>query len=75
MVVYITFCLIGVTTFGQQKTDFARYGLAFARLFELMVDKPEMDDFLSDNLFGVLPAALSSSSAVPGRHSFSSMAG
>ncbi len=73
MVVYITFCLIGVTTFGQQKTDFARYGLAFARLFVLMVDKPEMDDYLSDNLFGVLPASLSSSSAV--RHSFSSMAG
>jgi hypothetical protein len=41
VVVYITFCLIGVTTFGQQNTDFADYASGFARLFDLMVrDRP-----------------------------------
>ena len=47
VIIYITFCLIGVTTFGQKLPDYSRYGSCFAKLMDLMIDKPDFpDDYL-----------------------------
>jgi hypothetical protein len=49
IVIYLTFCLIGVTTFGQKLEDYASYGRCFGRLMDLMIDKPDFPTDYIDN--------------------------
>ena len=41
VIILLTFCLIGVTTFGQKLEDYSSYGRCFGRLMDLMIDKPD----------------------------------
>ena len=74
-IVYVVFCLIGVTTFGQLDENFSAFGLGFGRLFDVMVDKPDYpDDYLSNQLLLVcsflpsLPADLVQSAMFCSHH-------
>lgn len=49
VVIYLTFCLIGVTTFGQKLQDYSSYGRCFGRLMDLMIDKPDFPTDYVDN--------------------------
>ncbi len=70
-IVYVVFCLIGVTSFGQLDANFSEFGLAFGRLFDVMVDKPDYpSDYLSSQLLLVcsLPAHLVQSAMFCSHH-------
>ena len=49
VIIYLTFCLIGVTTFGQKLQDYSSYGRCFGRLMDLMIDKPDFPTDYMDN--------------------------
>ena len=49
VIIYLTFCLIGVTTFGQKLQDYSSYGRCFGRLMDLMIDKPDFPTDYVDN--------------------------